>query len=77
MKIIRDNRDEVTRLTLAPKAFDYQFVATLNGKGQGVETMGLIRGGRKGDQCYQKYNLVEDCIHSDIRGIDLEGIKDL
>ena len=41
-------------------------MATLKLKGQGVETKGLIRGGRKGDQCYQKYNLVEDCIHSEI-----------
>ena len=26
--------------------------------------MGITRGGRKGDQCYQKYNLIQDCIPS-------------
>ena len=52
----------VNFFTLVPKLFDYQFTATLDWRGQGIRKIGIIKGGRKGYQCYQNYHL----IHSDI-----------
>ena len=50
------------RSTLDPKSFDYKFLATLDGRGQGIPNDGVCgdkRWGRKGYQCDHNYNLVE------------------
>ena len=45
--------------TLDPKSFRYQFLATLDERGQGNPKDGDKRGGRKGYQCDQNHNLFE------------------
>ena len=42
------------------KIFDYQFLATLDKRGQGIPNEGNKKGGgRKGYQCDLNYNLIE------------------
>ena len=45
--------------TVDPKSFDYEILATLDERGQGIPNDGDKRGGRKGQQCDQNYNLIE------------------
>ena len=45
--------------TLDPKSFDYQFLAKLDERGQGIPNDGDKRGGRKGYQSELNYNLIE------------------
>ena len=40
------------------KSFDYQFLDTLDKRGQVVTNEGDKKGGRKGYQCVQNYNRV-------------------
>ena len=35
------------KFTLDPKPFDYQFLATLDERGQGIPTMGIKEGGER------------------------------
>ena len=53
--------------TLDPKSFDYWFLATLDEMGQGIPNYGDKRGGRKGYQCDQNYNLIERRFHCEGR----------
>ena len=62
--------------TVASKCFEYQFLATLDERGQGNHNDGDKRGGRKGYECDQNHDLIERWFHCGVCVFkDLEASK--